>query len=67
MKKNVLQVLRSILVIVVMFFGLSACSGGNDEPKKHTITFYVNGGIYDTIDTAGNETLTLPSTPTNET
>lgn len=67
MKKNFLQVLRSILVIVVMFFGLSACSGGNDEPKKHTITFYVNGGIYDTIDTAGNETLTLPSTPTNET
>lgn len=64
MKKNFWQAFCAVIMSAAMILGLTACGGGTE---KHTITFYVNGNVYDTIDTAGNETLTLPENPTNGT
>ena len=35
-------------------------------PSEYTITFYADGGVVDTIETAGNETLVLPAAPQKE-
>lgn len=35
-------------------------------PSEYTITFYADGGVVDTIETAGNETLVLPAAPNKD-
>ena len=35
-------------------------------PSEYTIAFYADGGVVDTIETAGNETLVLPAAPNKD-
>ena len=61
MKKS-LCFLLIILLIVFFTFGLTACGKDVD----FTVKFIVDGEVYSTISTAGNETITMPDNPVKE-
>lgn len=67
MKKSVLKIsaLASLLMAVMLFFGACNC-GGILEKVKYKINFEIGGSVYDTIETGGNENITLPLPPIEE-
>lgn len=59
MKKKFCIVILCVICVLCFAFGLSACKG-----VKVTISFIVDGEVYETIDTSGNEVVTIPQSPT---
>lgn len=62
MKKKFSLILLLIIFLPCMFF-MSAC-GSKDN--KFNIKFIVDGEVYSVVQTAGNETITLPENPTKD-
>ncbi len=58
MKKTIRTLACLVFILSVVCCVLTAC-----KPKPFTITFDVDGDVYDTRSTAGNEELTLPANP----
>ena len=61
MKK--LKLLLPLLLILTLGLCLTACS---DEEGKYTVSFMVDETVYHSIQTAGNEKITLPDEPQKE-
>lgn len=57
MKKKFLPIIVCTCIFVLAIFCLSACN------KKNKINFIVDGNVYHTIETAGNEEVFLPQNP----
>lgn len=66
MKKHFIVVLSITMCLVLSVGILTACGTETDEPQKHTISFYADTSLVDTIETAGNEEITLPAAPRKE-
>ena len=66
MKKHFIVVLSITMCLVLSVGILTACGTETDEPQKHTISFYADTTLVDTIETAGNEEITLPAAPRKE-
>ena len=66
MKKHFIVVLSITMCLVLSVGILTACGTETDEPQKHTISFYADTALVDTIETAGNEEITLPAAPRKE-
>ncbi len=66
MKKHFIVVLSITMCMVLSVGILTACGTETDEPQKHTISFYADTSLVDTIETAGNEEITLPAAPRKE-
>lgn len=61
MKKKFLAILISITAMVVFAFGLSACGS-----VAFKVNFIVDGAVYSTINTGGNEIIKMPENPTKD-
>ena len=77
--KTTRRLLASLLAVAMLLSVLPACSTtpdptptqpttGNTEPAgaKYTVTFYNNGEVYETVEVAKGEKLTLPKAPKGE-
>ena len=62
MKNKFLTLLFAAIILpcTIMF---SACGANNDSNEKYNINFIVNEEVYSTIETSGNEYITLPENP----
>lgn len=60
MKKKSLSII--LIIVLAMVLSLTACNKTVDI----TLTFIVDGEVYHTIDTNGNEAITMPSNPSKE-
>jgi len=60
--KNVKKLLMAILTLCLASCLFIACDDPS-KPQKHTIFFDVEGETYYTVQTAGNEVISLPSEP----
>ena len=54
--------LLTIFVLVLMCVGLAACN----KPVEFNVNFVVDGKIYQTIGTSGNEAISIPQNPTKD-
>jgi len=63
MKKKILAILILILVICTCVFTFAACG---DKEETFKVNFVVDNDIYATIDTRGNEVISIPENPTKE-
>ena len=61
MKKKLLITLLSVLMLVACAIGFAAC--GQVEFK---LSFIVDGEVYASIDTSGDEVITMPDDPEKE-
>ena len=61
MKKKLPILLTLILTVVLSVIGLTACGG-----VKFKVNFMVDGEVYATIDTSGNEIIEMPEDPIKE-
>ncbi len=66
-KRRFITLLSLCIILACSIFGLIACGdpSASTPPTSvpHTITFEVEGEIYHSIETKGNETLVLPENP----
>ncbi|MBO5925354.1 MAG: leucine-rich repeat protein, partial [Clostridia bacterium] len=60
MKKKILSVLITILALCMCMFTMTACSG----KVEFKINFVVEGEVYATVTTSGDEEITMPTSPT---
>ena len=66
MKKHFIAIL-SIMMCFVLSVGIfTACYTETDVPKKYTISFYDGDELVDTIETYGNEEISMPAAPKKE-
>ena len=66
MKKHFI-VLLSMMMCFVLFVGIfTACDTETEVPKKYTISFYDGDELVDTIETYGNEEISMPAAPKKE-
>lgn len=63
MKKKLLSIFVFIFAVVLGLAVLTAC---DTSDVKYKLNFIVDGEIYATIETSGQETITLPNDPTKE-
>ena len=60
--KKVLSSLFALLLIAVVAFGTVSCGG----KKENDVVFMVDGAVYHTVTTMGDEKLEMPSAPTKD-
>lgn len=66
MKKHFI-VLFSMMMCFVLSVGIfTACDTETEVPKKYTISFYDGDELVDTIETYGNEEISMPAAPKKE-
>ena len=66
MKKHFIALL-SMMMCFVLFVGIfTACDTETEVPKKYTISFYDGDELVDTIETYGNEEISMPAAPKKE-
>ena len=63
--KNVLKLVSMILVLSLTVAIMASCTGVTDL-VSFKVDFIVDGEVYKTISTSGNEIISLPSNPTKE-
>lgn len=63
MKKHFIALLGMMMCFVLSVGIFTACDIKTEVPKKYTISFYDGDELVDTIETSGNERLTLPAAP----
>lgn len=63
MKKKLLTFLILCLTFCMSACIFTACSDSGNGKTEYKISFIVGGNLYDTLNTAGNEVLTLPENP----
>ena len=61
-RKSKFIVISVALLAFVLFVGATGC-GNIIEKVKYDIYFDINGSTFDTVETGGNETITLPLAP----
>ena len=61
MKKNFLTIILTLTAMLTCIFGLSACG---EKVNNFKLFFKVDGEVYQTITTTGNESITIPENPT---
>ncbi len=64
MKKRLAVLITLIVTLLLSIIGLTACGGG--EEVKAKVNFIVDGETYETIETSGNEILSMPEDPVKE-
>lgn len=63
MKKRFLTLILALTVMLMCIFGLTACG---DKEVSFKLNFVVDNEIYATIDTSGDEVISLPENPKKE-
>lgn len=66
MKKYFVTILSITMCLFLSMSIFSACHVKEDERQQYTISFYDDTKLIDTIETAGNEMITLPAAPQKE-
>lgn len=66
MKKHFIAVLSMMMCFVLSVGIFTACDTETEVPKKYTISFYDGDELVDTIETYGNEEISMPSAPKKE-
>ena len=64
-KKNFILILLSVIAALCLCICMFACSVSN-ESAKFKLNFIVDGEVYATIDTNGEENISLPKNPTKD-
>ena len=60
---RVICIMLAVALVLTSALAFAAC--GKDKPTEYTVTFYVDGAVYDTVTTDGTA-ITLPAAPTKE-
>ena len=66
MKKHFIAVLSMMMCFVLSVGIFTACDTETEVPKKYTISFYDGDELVDTIETYGNEEISMPAAPKKE-
>ena len=66
MKKHYIAVLSMMMCFVLSVGIFTACETETEVPKKYTISFYDGDELVDTIETYGNEEISMPAAPKKE-
>ena len=61
MKKRLLTIVLALAATLCLCFGISACG-----KVVYKLNFIVDDEVYATIDTSGEEAITMPNNPTKE-
>lgn len=66
MKKHFIALLSMMMCFVLSVGIFTACDTETEVPKKYTISFYDGDELVDTIETYGNEEISIPAAPKKE-
>ncbi len=66
MKKHFIAVLSMMMCFVLSVGIFTSCDTETEVPKKYTISFYDGDELVDTIETYGNEEISMPAAPKKE-
>ena len=66
MKKHFIVLLSMMMCFVLSVGIFTACDTETEVPKKYTISFYDGDELVDTIETYGNEEISMPAAPKKE-
>ena len=66
MKKHFIALLSMMMCFVLSVGIFTACDTETEVPKKYTISFYDGDELVDTIETYGNEEISMPAAPKKE-
>lgn len=66
MKKHFIALLIMMMCFVLSVGIFTACDTETEVPKKYTISFYDGDELVDTIETYGNEEISMPAAPKKE-
>lgn len=66
MKKHFIALLSMMMCFVLSVGIFTACDTETEVPKKYTISFYDGDVLVDTIETYGNEEISMPAAPKKE-
>ena len=66
MKKHFIALLSMMMCFVLSVGIFTACDTETEVPKKYTISFYDGDELIDTIETYGNEEISMPAAPKKE-
>ena len=66
MKKHFIALLSMMMCFVLSVGIFTACYTETEVPKKYTISFYDGDELVDTIETYGNEEISMPAAPKKE-
>ena len=66
MKKHFIALLSMMMCFVLSVGIFTACDTKTEVPKKYTISFYDGDELVDTIETYGNEEISMPAAPKKE-
>lgn len=66
MKKHLIALLSMMMCFVLSVGIFTACVTETEVPKKYTISFYDGDELVDTIETYGNEEISMPAAPKKE-
>ena len=66
MKKHFIVILSMMMCFVLSVGIFTACDTETEVPKKYTISFYDGDELVDTIETYGNEEISMPAAPKKE-
>lgn len=66
MKKHFIAILSMMMCFVLSVGIFTACDTETEVPKKYTISFYDGDELVDTIETYGNEEISMPAAPKKE-
>lgn len=66
MKKHFIALLSMMMCFVLSVGIFTACDIETEVPKKYTISFYDGDELVDTIETYGNEEISMPAAPKKE-
>ncbi len=66
MKKHFIALLGMMMCFVLSVGIFTACDTETEVPKKYTISFYDGDELVDTIETYGNEEISMPAAPKKE-
>lgn len=66
MKKHFIALLSMMMCFVLSVGIFTACGTETEVPKKYTISFYDGDELVDTIETYGNEEISMPAAPKKE-
>ena len=66
MKKHFISLLSMMMCFVLSVGIFTACDTETEVPKKYTISFYDGDELVDTIETYGNEEISMPAAPKKE-
>ena len=66
MKKHFIAILSMMMCFALSVGIFTACDTETEVPKKYTISFYDGDELVDTIETYGNEEISMPAAPKKE-